>query len=75
MRWNLKAGHLITLKLFLFLYQGAKALEAFIYNIKNDPDKASNMPRDGTVHELTNHVRHALISIIGELDCGQIFLK
>ena len=23
---------------------------------QNDPDKASNMPRDGTVHELTNHV-------------------
>ena len=37
-------------------FQGAKALEAFIYNIKNDPDKVSNMPRDGTVHELTNHV-------------------
>ncbi|XP_053390716.1 exocyst complex component 7-like [Mercenaria mercenaria] len=34
---------------------GAKALEEFIDNIKNDPDKASNMPRDGTVHELTNH--------------------
>lgn len=34
---------------------GAKALEAFIFNIKNDPDKASNMPKDGTVHELTNH--------------------
>lgn len=38
------------------LFQGAKALEEFIDNIKNDPDKASNMPRDGTVHELTNHV-------------------
>lgn len=37
-------------------FQGAKALEEFIDNIKNDPDKASNMPRDGTVHELTNHV-------------------
>lgn len=34
---------------------GAKALEEFIDNIKHDPDKASNMPRDGTVHELTNH--------------------
>lgn len=34
---------------------GAKALEEFIDNIKNDPDKAYNMPRDGTVHELTNH--------------------
>ncbi|WAQ95596.1 EXOC7-like protein [Mya arenaria] len=34
---------------------GAKGLEEFIDNIKHDPDKASNMPRDGTVHELTNH--------------------
>lgn len=34
---------------------GAKALEEFIDNIKNDPDKAYNMPKDGTVHELTNH--------------------
>ncbi|XP_060071715.1 exocyst complex component 7-like [Ylistrum balloti] len=33
---------------------GAKALEEFVESIKNDPDKAS-MPRDGTVHELTNH--------------------
>lgn len=24
--------------------------------LQNDPDKASNMPKDGTVHELTNHV-------------------
>ncbi|KAK7469684.1 hypothetical protein BaRGS_00036313 [Batillaria attramentaria] len=34
---------------------GAKALEEFTDSIRNDPDKASNMPRDGTVHELTNH--------------------
>lgn len=33
---------------------GAKALEEFIESIKNDPERAS-MPRDGTVHELTNH--------------------
>ncbi|XP_052068125.1 exocyst complex component 7-like isoform X1 [Mytilus californianus] len=32
---------------------GAKALEDFIESIKNDPDRAS-MPKDGTVHELTN---------------------
>ncbi|KAL5019321.1 hypothetical protein ScPMuIL_005043 [Solemya velum] len=34
---------------------GAKALEEYIEFIKNDPDKASHMPQDGTVHELTNH--------------------
>ncbi|KAK7112146.1 exocyst complex component 7-like [Littorina saxatilis] len=34
---------------------GAKALEEFTGSIRHDPDKASNMPRDGTVHELTNH--------------------
>ncbi|XP_025081121.1 exocyst complex component 7-like [Pomacea canaliculata] len=34
---------------------GAKALEEFTDSIRNDPDKASNMPKDGTVHELTNH--------------------
>lgn len=33
---------------------GAKGLEEFIDNIRHDPDKSSNMPRDGTVHELTN---------------------
>ncbi|XP_077020009.1 exocyst complex component 7 isoform X4 [Tamandua tetradactyla] len=34
---------------------GAKALEDFADNIKNDPDKEYNMPRDGTVHELTSN--------------------
>ncbi|KAK3090620.1 hypothetical protein FSP39_013185 [Pinctada imbricata] len=32
----------------------AKALEEFTESIKNDPERSS-MPRDGTVHELTNH--------------------
>ncbi|XP_048763303.2 exocyst complex component 7-like [Ostrea edulis] len=32
---------------------GAKALEEFAVSIKSDPEKAS-MPKDGTVHELTN---------------------
>uniref|UniRef100_A0A8V5HF47 Exocyst complex component 7 n=1 Tax=Melopsittacus undulatus TaxID=13146 RepID=A0A8V5HF47_MELUD len=36
---------------------GAKALEEFADNIKNDPDKEYNMPKDGTVHELTSNVR------------------
>lgn len=34
---------------------GAKALEEYTVSVRGDPDKASNMPRDGTVHELTNH--------------------
>ncbi|KAM3848982.1 exocyst complex component 7 isoform 3-T3 [Vipera latastei] len=34
---------------------GAKALEHFADNIKNNPDKEYNMPKDGTVHELTSN--------------------
>ncbi|CAH6776452.1 exocyst complex component 7 isoform X4 [Phodopus roborovskii] len=34
---------------------GAKALEDFADSIKNDPDKEYNMPKDGTVHELTSN--------------------
>ncbi|XP_076007882.1 exocyst complex component 7 isoform X6 [Genypterus blacodes] len=34
---------------------GAKALEEFADSIKNDPDKEYNMPRDGTVHQLTSN--------------------
>uniref|UniRef100_A0A8C7V5A1 Exocyst complex component 7 n=1 Tax=Oncorhynchus mykiss TaxID=8022 RepID=A0A8C7V5A1_ONCMY len=37
---------------------GAKALEEFADSIKNDPDKEYNMPKDGTVHELTSNVNH-----------------
>ncbi|XP_033107981.1 exocyst complex component 7-like isoform X2 [Anneissia japonica] len=33
---------------------GSKALDEFFEIVKNDPDK-SNMPRDGTVHELTSN--------------------
>ncbi|KAK2185572.1 hypothetical protein NP493_228g06031 [Ridgeia piscesae] len=36
-------------------YTGAKVLEEFVDSIKNDPDKVSNMPKDGTVHELTSN--------------------
>uniref|UniRef100_A0AAQ6ARK1 Exocyst complex component 7 n=1 Tax=Amphiprion ocellaris TaxID=80972 RepID=A0AAQ6ARK1_AMPOC len=39
---------------------GAKALEEFADSIKNDPDKEYNMPKDGTVHELTSNVSLAL---------------
>lgn len=34
---------------------GAKALEEFADSIKNDPDNKYNMPKDGTVHELTSN--------------------
>ncbi|XP_048410951.1 exocyst complex component 7 isoform X12 [Stegostoma tigrinum] len=34
---------------------GAKALEEFADSIKSDPDKEYNMPKDGTVHELTSN--------------------
>ncbi|XP_070580282.1 exocyst complex component 7-like isoform X2 [Ptychodera flava] len=34
---------------------GAKGLEEFFEIIKSDPDKQSNMPKDGTVHELTSN--------------------
>ncbi|KAG8446525.1 hypothetical protein GDO86_014108, partial [Hymenochirus boettgeri] len=34
---------------------GAKALEDFADSIKNDPDKETNMSKDGTVHELTSN--------------------
>ncbi|XP_069056311.1 exocyst complex component 7 isoform X4 [Pleurodeles waltl] len=34
---------------------GAKALDDFADSIKNDPDKEYNMPKDGTVHELTSN--------------------
>lgn len=30
---------------------------------QNDPDKEYNMPKDGTVHELTSNVRLALCSV------------
>ncbi|CAH1795265.1 unnamed protein product, partial [Owenia fusiformis] len=34
---------------------GSKALQDFIDTIKNDPDKSYNLPKDGTVHELTSN--------------------
>ncbi|XP_064623116.1 exocyst complex component 7-like isoform X2 [Lineus longissimus] len=47
---------------------GAKALESFIENIRNDSDKQSNMPKDGTVHELANNV---LIFLEQLMDYGE----
>uniref|UniRef100_A0AAR2IGT1 Exocyst complex component 7 n=1 Tax=Pygocentrus nattereri TaxID=42514 RepID=A0AAR2IGT1_PYGNA len=41
---------------------GAKALEEFADSIKNDPDKEYNMPKDGTVHELTSNVSPRLFN-------------
>ena len=44
---------------------GAKALEDFTDNIKHDPDKQSNMPKDGTVHELTSNTLVFLEHLLG----------
>ncbi|EDV27966.1 uncharacterized protein TRIADDRAFT_53055 [Trichoplax adhaerens] len=38
-----------------FKEAGGKGLEEFTASIKNDPDKQSNLPKDGTVHELTSN--------------------
>lgn len=43
----------IILNGFLFA-QGAKALEEFIENIRNE--QTSQLPKDGTVHEVTSNV-------------------
>uniref|UniRef100_A0A8C2WJX3 Exocyst complex component 7 n=1 Tax=Cyclopterus lumpus TaxID=8103 RepID=A0A8C2WJX3_CYCLU len=44
---------------------GAKALEEFADSIKNDPDKEYNMPKDGTVHELTSNVNaHFFLCVV-----------
>ena len=34
---------------------GRNVLEEFIDTVKSDPEKESNMPKDGTVHELTSN--------------------
>ncbi|XP_028406524.1 exocyst complex component 7-like [Dendronephthya gigantea] len=47
---------------------GAKALEDFTENIKHDPDKQSNMPKDGTVHELTSNTLIFLEHLLGYTD-------
>ncbi|CAH1274438.1 EXOC7 [Branchiostoma lanceolatum] len=50
-----KQGHKLPSLMSTLDTTGAKALEEFIDSIKNDPDKQSNMPKDGTVHELTSN--------------------
>ncbi|CAB4006486.1 exocyst complex component 7 isoform X2 [Paramuricea clavata] len=47
---------------------GAKALEDFTENIKHDPDKQSNMPKDGTVHELTSNTLIFLTHLLSYTD-------
>lgn len=47
---------------------GAKALDDFTENIKHDPDKQSNMPKDGTVHELTSNTLIFLEHLLGYTD-------
>jgi exocyst complex protein 7 len=43
------------------MFEGAclRGLQDFVEHVKSDPDKKTNLPRDGTVHELTsNTVTH-----------------
>ncbi|XP_046855328.1 exocyst complex component 7-like isoform X2 [Xenia sp. Carnegie-2017] len=47
---------------------GAKALDDFTENIKHEPDKQSNMPKDGTVHELTSNTLIFLEHLLGYTD-------
>ncbi|XP_046854908.1 exocyst complex component 7-like [Xenia sp. Carnegie-2017] len=52
----------------LFIALGAKALDDFTENIKHEPDKQSNMPKDGTVHELTSNTLIFLEHLLGYTD-------
>ncbi|XP_064602319.1 exocyst complex component 7-like [Liolophura sinensis] len=53
---------------------GAKGLDAFVDSIKADPERASNMPKDGTVHELTNHVMIFLEQLLEYADAAGVML-
>ena len=37
-------------------FQTHKTLEDYVLFIRGDPEKQSNLPKDGTVHELTSSV-------------------
>ncbi|XP_062508793.1 exocyst complex component 7-like [Corticium candelabrum] len=41
-----------------------RGLQSYVEHVKSDPDKKTNLPRDGTVHELTSntvtHIEHML---------------
>ena len=48
--------------------------------MQNDPDKVSNMPKDGTVHELTSNVSNVIefrfsVSVCSELYNGHIYSR
>ncbi|XP_074649537.1 exocyst complex component 7-like isoform X2 [Tubulanus polymorphus] len=53
---------------------GAKLMETFVDCIRNDPDKQSNMPRDGTVHELTSNVMMFLSQLLEYADTAGAML-
>ena len=40
--------------------QTFKTLEEYVLFIRGDPEKQSNLPKDGTVHELTSSVSLSL---------------
>lgn len=53
---------------------GAKSLEEFVDNIRNDPERQSNMPKDGTVHELTSNTMLFLEQLLDYCDTAGAML-
>ncbi|ELT97419.1 hypothetical protein CAPTEDRAFT_153271 [Capitella teleta] len=53
---------------------GAKSLEDFVENIRNDPDKQSHLPKDGTVHELTSNTTLFLEQLLDFADTAGAML-
>lgn len=53
---------------------GARALEEFVDNIRNDPERQSNMPKDGTVHELTSNTMLFLEQLLDFCDTAGAML-
>ena len=48
----------------LYIYR----LQTFV-GFQNDPDKVSNMPKDGTVHELTSNVSSSSFMVCVDTQC------
>lgn len=61
-----KVNHKLTVLLKTFQSNGMRALEDFIENIRNE--ETSQLPKDGTVHELTSNVLMFLEQLTVYLD-------
>ncbi|CAL8096519.1 unnamed protein product [Orchesella dallaii] len=61
-----KVNHKLTVLLKTFQSNGMRALEDFIENIRNE--QTSQLPKDGTVHELTSNVLMFLEHLTDYLD-------